>query len=81
MKNAIPEIDYDVAGPIIAKFGGKSEMARITGFPYGRIDGWEKARTIPEKYRFSLLAIAKRERIPHTPWDYIAYLTDHPIAA
>lgn len=76
-----PEISYDIAGPIIAKFGGKSDMSRITGHSYGRIDGWEKSGTIPERYRFGLLAIAKREGIPHTPWDYIAYLVDLPAAA
>lgn len=81
MKNKLPEIDFDVAAPIIAKFGGRAAMSRITNHPYGRIDGWAKSGTIPERYRYGLLVIAKREGIPHTAWDYIAYLADLPIAA
>jgi hypothetical protein len=81
MKPQLPEIVVRTAPPIIEKFGGVQKMSDITGHPYGRIDGWLRGGVIPEKYRYHLLVIAKREGIAHTPWDYIAHLVDIRIAA
>lgn len=77
----IPDLEHDISGPIIAKFGGKSEMSRVTGHPYTRIDAWEKAKTIHDRYRPGLLKVAAENGIPHTPWDYIAPYIDLKVAA
>ena len=73
-----PTQDFDVAGPIITKFGGVNGMSKDTGMPYGRIDGWAKAKNIPERWRPVVLRHAKRLGVPHTPWDYIAHLVTIP---
>lgn len=75
MSNA-PTLDIDIAGPIIAKFGGRNAMSKDTGLSYSLLDGWARGKNIPEKWRPTVLREAKRLGVPHTPLDYIAHLMD-----
>jgi hypothetical protein len=72
----VPTLDIDIAGPIIAKFGGRNAMHKDTGLPYSRIDGWARRKNIPENWRPTVLREASRLGVPHTPLDYIAHLMD-----
>lgn len=71
----------DIATPIVEKFGGDARMSELTGHPVKRIEGWRRIGYIGEEYRPWLLAVARQQGIPHTPWDYIAHLVTLPIAA
>jgi hypothetical protein len=83
MNATIPIISArpDIARPIIAKFGGVDRFCELTGHPRARVAGWVRIGWIDDKYRPWLLAVALREGIQHTPWDYIAHLVEYPIAA
>lgn len=76
MKQPVPPLIYNIAQPIVEKFGGRQRMSELTGHPYTRIDGWIRGGTIHDRYRPGLLAVAKANNIPHTPWDYIAHLVN-----
>ena len=71
----------DIANPIIDKFGGIGPMAKLTGHPRHRVEGWSKIGYIGEEYRPWLLAVAKKNGIPHTALDYVEHLIANPIAA
>lgn len=72
--NDVPTLDIDIAGPIIAKFGGRNAMRKDLGVTYARVDGWRRRKNIPEEWRPVVLRAAKRLGVPHTPLDYIAHL-------
>lgn len=71
----------DIAKPLVAKYGGPAEMARLTGHPVGRIEGWIRIGWIDPKYWPWLRAVARREGISVTPWDFLGELTEILIAA
>lgn len=59
---------------IDGRFGGVTKMSRVTGHPISRIASWKIGGVIPEKYRPGLVRVAQSCGIPHTPFDYIAYM-------
>lgn len=72
----VPTLDVDIAGPIIAKFGGRNAMSKDLDVSYARVDGWYRRKNIPDEWRPVVLRAASRLGVPHTPLDYIAHLMD-----
>jgi hypothetical protein len=69
----------DVARVIVEKFGGAKKLGSMLGIAASTIGVWVKSGDIPEKYRADLIRLAKKHGVPHTPFDYVAYLA--PLAA
>lgn len=85
METITPLPHAGVGRSIVDKFGGAKKLSALAsehlnvGWAPTTINNWVKTGFVPEFYRPHLVTLAKALGVPHTPFDYVAYLM--PFAA
>jgi len=61
---------------VISRFGEVKDVVEVSRFPQRTVYAWLAAGSIPERNWLPLLVDAYRARVPLSPLDFVAHLSD-----